>query len=307
MKVIIFMLLFLGCVLLFGENRWLYAAGELAMKTKWEIDVASRQRALERRKLRMWTEEKNFWSVLERELYYSGLKFYFPKLTPEYWLAWNMVVCALILTVASFCGAMYGVYALVLFFCVEKLIVSQMKLQNMKSVNEQLLKLLDFLGNYSITSGEVTNVLFQVSRYMEEPLKSVLEGCCYEAQTTGNVSDALRNMSQKIEHPQFKELVGNMEVSIRYCADFGALVSGSKRSMREYLKSSGERKGMLREAVISMLILLVMSAVILMTVGNLVQMSIHELLFKTMPGKIGVTVLVGVAVLFVTQLRKVHY
>lgn len=308
MKIIVLGLLLLGCFLLFSEGRLLQGAGELLEKTKWGIDTASRQRVLESKRRNMQQRDRNIWTKVERELFYSGIKLRFPKVTAESWGALNLAACAVLLTVAgSVWGIGYGLMAVCGFALLEKWVLGQMKLHNLKMVNESLLKLLDFLGNYSITSGEVTGVLFQVSRYMEEPLKSVLEECCYEAQTTGDVSTALLAMAEKVEHPKFKELVGNMEISIRYCADFTALVSGSKRTMREYLRSAGERKGMLREAVISMVLLLGMSFIILLAVGSLVHVSAAELLVDTWPGKGGLMVIGGVGILFLSQLRRIHY
>lgn len=98
-----------------------------------------------------------------------------------------------------------------------------------------------------------------------------------------------------------------MEVSLRYCADLSALVSGSKRSMLEYLRSSRERKGMLREALISMALLLGMSFLILTAVGYLVQMTPVQLLLGTFPGKVGMFILLLIGVLFAGQLKRVHY
>ncbi len=306
MKIIIFLLLLLGCCFLFWENRVPEMAGEWLEKTKWGIDAASRQRALESRGNDA-AKGLHWGRFLERELYYSGVKLRFPKLTAEYWATLNLAMYAGLMLITSFWGMVWGVIGVAALAMVEWAAFAWMKWLNMKSVNEQLLKFLDFLGNYSITSGEVTGVLFQVSRYMKEPLKSVLEECCYEAQTTGNVSEALLNMGEKVEHPKFRELVGNMEVGIRYCADFGMLISGSKRSVREYLKNSGDRKGMLREAVINMALLLGMSLFILMTVGNLVQASVSELLLLTLPGRIGLGVIAMVGILFLLQLKKIHY
>ena len=142
------------------------------------------------------------------------------------------------------------------------------KAGEMRSVNENLLEFLNFLGNYSITAGEVTSIFGQVSKYVEEPMKSALEQCSYEAQTTGDAGLALLAMAEKIEHPKFKEVVHNMEVSIRYCADFKILVDTSRRSVREYLRMGEDRKGMLREAVINMLMLLLANTIVNKINGN---------------------------------------
>lgn len=309
MKILIFLLLLMGFCLLFSTGHISVIVGDSIRKTGREMDEAARKRAMEeRRQLNYMQEKRGFLTVLERELYYSGLKLQFPKLTAELFVAGNFVAVALFAVVGSAVGTIgWALCGIILWGVVEYLFLEQLKLANLKSENENLMKLLDFLGNYSITSGEVASILFQVSRYLERPLKTVLEACYYEAQTTGDVQMALLQMAEKIEHPKFKELVRNMEVSLRYCADFSALVSGSRKGLLEYLKSSRERKGMLREALISMALLLGMSCVILVVVGQLVQMSPMQLLTDTFPGRAGMIVLLVIGALFAGQLRRVHY
>jgi len=154
---------------------------------------------------------------------------------------------------------------LMITMAVEMILLKTFRFLEYRSVNDNILKCLNFLGNYSLTAGEITGVLGQVSKYMEEPLKGVMEECAYEAQMTGNSSTALLAMAEKVEHPKFKELARNLEISIRYMADLTTLVDSSRRSVREYLRTEEERKGMLREAAINMGLLAAMSVFALMT------------------------------------------
>ena len=57
---------------------------------------------------------------------------------------------------------------------VEMILLNTFRFLEYRSVNDNILKCLNFLGNYSLTAGEITGVLGQVSKYMEEPLKGVL-------------------------------------------------------------------------------------------------------------------------------------
>ena len=83
--------------------------------------------------------------------------------------------------------------------CIRDRFLSTLRAEELRVTNENLLKCLNFLGNYSLTAGEITMVLGQVSRYVEEPLKGALEECAYEAQTTGDSSLALLSMAERIE------------------------------------------------------------------------------------------------------------
>ncbi len=308
MKAVIFLMLFVSFFTFFHEIRLLDRMAGLLKKTRGDMDASARQRALEGRRQLLELRQKNtLWAALEQILYYSGLKLYFPGLTAELWIAGSLAAAALLLVILStLFGFGAGSAGAILLFGSEFLILQYLRMSNLKVVNEHLMKLLDFLGNYSITAGEVTGIFKQVGRYMEEPIKSALDACYYEAQTTGDAGLALLSMAEKIEHPQFKELARNMEISLRYCADFIMLVSGSKRTLREYLRLAQERKGMLREALINMALLLGLSLVVLFAVSSLVQMPVTWLLADTLPGKVGMIVLAVIGLLFVGQLQKVH-
>ena len=309
MKILVFLILALGFWSLFREIRLLDYAAELLRRTRWDMDVSARQRALEsRRQLLELQKENTLRAALERELCYSGMKMRFPSVTAEIWIAGNLGAAAFVLVIFSaFFGFVVGCAAAAVPMAAEIVMLRHFRTANLKAVNEHLMKLLDFLGNYSITAGEVTSIFHQVSRYMEEPIKSVLDACYYEAQTTGDAGLALLSMAEKIEHPKFKELARNMEISLRYCADFTMLVAGSRRSLREYLRLSQERKGMLREAAINMALLLGLSLVVLSAVGYLVQTPIVWLFTATLPGQIGMAALAAIGILFWRQMHRVHY
>ncbi len=306
MKGVLFLTLFLGFWFLFSEIRLVDHMAELMRKTRWDMDAAARQRALEsRRNLLVLQQEHTLLYGLERELDYSGLRLRFPGLTSELWILGSLAAAACLFL---FLSMSLGLWAAVIgngaLLAGEFLILRCLRTANLRAVNEHLMKLLDFLGNYSITAGDVAGIFHQVSRYMEEPIKSALDSCYYEAQITGDTALALRSMAEKIEHPKFKELARNMEVSLRYCADFTALVAGSRRSLREYLRLSQDRMGMLREALVKMVLLLGLSMVVLAAVGRMVQLSGLQILTGTVPGRIGLGVIGIIILLYIGQLQK---
>lgn len=267
------------------------------------MNEAAGRRLLENRRQLLTLQKKHsLWYRLEQELNYSGWKRRIPFLTAELWIAFNIFVTAgisVILLAGS--GGRQALLGAAAFLGVEYLGLYICKVRNFHSVNTNLIKFLDFLGNYSITAGELTGIFTQISKYVEEPLRSVLDECGYEAQTTGDTSLALLSMAEKIEHPKFKELVRNMEISVRYMADFTLLVNSSRRIMREYLRLGEERRSMVREAVINMLLLLSMSGFTLAVVDGLVEGSVWLILRDTLPGKIALGIVGFIIVLF---LRK---
>lgn len=303
---LIFFLLFMGCVLFFVRVRWLEIAGSLMRRSREGMDEAARRRLLENRRA-LLTLQKNhsFWYRLEQELNYSGIKRRFPYLTAEIWLVVNIICLAclsgILLSVFGWRRMLVGI---VVFLALEYFIFYVCKVKAFRSVNVNLIKFLDFLGNYSITAGELTGIFAQISKYVDEPLRTVLEECSYEAQTTGDASLALLSMAEKIEHPKFKELARNMEISIRYCADFSLLVKNSRRMMREYLRLGEERRSLMREALINMLLLMGMSVLALIVVNGLLETSVWVILWETIPGKIALCVIGFILFLFIRKLME---
>ena len=304
--VLAFSLLLLACMMLCLRIRWLKLAGNLMRRSKLEMDEAARRRLLEnRRQLLTLQKRSGIWYRLEQELNYSGWKRRLPFLTPELWLAANIFVTAvLILILTAGLGWKKALLGAAVFWGAEYLIFSICKQRAFRSVNTNLIKFLDFLGNYSVTAGELTGIFTQISKYVEEPLRSALDECSYEAQTTGDTGLALLVMAEKIEHPRFKELVRNMEISVRYCADFSLLVNSSRKSLREYLRLGEERRSMMREAVINMMLLLSMSGFTLVIVDGLIEVSIWTLLWETLPGRFALGIVGFILLLFVKKLAE---
>lgn len=308
MKIFIFGSLFLGFLFLFRQTALFARLDELIKRTCSDMDCSARQRNLEGRKRLITLQEEHtvLW-FLEKQMRYSGIKQRFPNLTAEWWIVGNLLLLGILfVTVMSFCGLPWAFMACLLLLGAEQTVLSFGRQRNLRRVNENLLKLLDFLGNYSVTAGEVTGVLGQVSRYMEEPIRGALESFCAEAGMTGDTGLALLSMAEWIEHPKFKELARNMEISVRYCADFSAMVSSSRRSMREYLRVLQERKGMLREAWINMLLLLTMSVVMLTIVGKMIGFPLWPFLWKSLPGKIALAVVALILGLFAGQAGRIQ-
>lgn len=308
LKIIIFICLLSGSFLLFYQARILERVSSFLKKTQTDMDLAARQRGLEnRRQLLELQQNHSLWFKLERLLYYSGIRQRFTGMTAEVWALGNLAFLGTMFLVAMvFGGVRAALLTLFVLTAAEAMTLRHLRARNLRAVNDNLIKLLDMLGSYSITASEVTSVLNQVSRYMEDPIRTALEECYLEAQVTGDAGLALLSMADKVEHPKFQELARNIEISIRYCADFTALVGSSRRSMREHLRIAQERKAMLREAIVNMALLLAMSLAVLLTVGHLINLSFRELVWGTIPGRLGLGALGVIFLLFWIQLQRVH-
>ena len=145
--VIVFLLLCLGFYLLFYEIDLLRRISTLLKRTKEDMDAASRQRILEGRKQLMGLkQEHSFLFSLEQMLQYSGLRRYIPGLTVEWWIAGNAaVLSSVLLGIWIFTGPIPAAAAAALLSAVEAAVIRTMRTANLRRVNNNLMKLLDFL------------------------------------------------------------------------------------------------------------------------------------------------------------------
>lgn len=306
-KVVLFIELLSGFLLLFWWIRRDSIIHNLTYHAYENMEQAARKRAEDRRStLLLKNTRKGILFHLEQQLLYSGLTDKIPFLTPELWITGNLILVALCYTIGTILSNnwWFGFLIILIFEVSVYLLQNLLVLRNYNAVDRELLKFLDFLGNYSITSGEVTIILKQISGYLEEPLKSVLEECYYEAQTTGDTGMALLSMAEKVQHPKFKELVRNMEISMRYSADFTILVSQSRKSIREHMRMRQEQKALASEAWVNILILGAMTVIILKTVEVLIGVPIQDILLKTWVGRGCLMGILVILFLFYNKIRK---
>ncbi|MDR0964220.1 MAG: hypothetical protein LBM60_06365 [Clostridium sp.] len=309
LKLGLFGSLFLGFALFVFWMRKESILRSVYLRTSKSVDEAARRRALtNRRNLFRTQRKKGFLYRLEQKLIFSGLVRRFSFLTAEGWLLMNLsIATALYLgTVLLIGNLLMGIGIWFAWWILMEIIMAYSIARNDRIVLSNLMKFLDFLGNYSITAGEISGIFHQICRYFPQPIQSVLEECYVEAQTTGDIRTALLMMPEKIKHPQFHELVRNMEIAIRYCADFTVFVSNSKRAIREYQKARQEQKALANEAMINMFLLLGMSLMVFLCMESLVQISAYNILTSTIPGRIGVFIVLGIILLFIRKVRSLE-
>ncbi|MCR4897223.1 MAG: hypothetical protein K5891_10650 [Lachnospiraceae bacterium] len=304
---LIFALLAAGFLSLYLRASLLTTILRFLRRTSADMAEKDRRLLLENRRALQEIERKNtLWQRIGRTLEYSGLRRRFPRLTPTRFLAGNLVLTGICIAGGSaLFGFLPGLIAATGLLAIEEFALILARAGAQRRVDENLLKFLDFLGNYNLTGGELAGILGQISRYLDEPLHSALEECEAESRLTGDVGTAVLAMGERIEHPQFKSFVRNLEMTTRYSTDFAPLVADSRRSMRNYLSRARERKGMLREALINMVLLLLMSAVVLIVVAGLIETPLSVMLSDPV-GKIGLAVVGGILLIFTAQALSVN-
>ena len=307
-EICVFFLLFTGICgilrLLRKEDALGKAAGEVLRK----INESGRRSALEKREaLKRMTEEEGFIGRIDRALVYSTLKRRFPGLFAEKFLALMCALGAFILIAAgSIFSPAGGLICMLSFYAAVYVVIRCMELSALKKTGEELPRLLDLLSSFAASGSVYSGIFGQISIYMNEPLRTVFEECAEEGRVSGDVSTALLSMADKIEHPQFKQLIRNMEITSRKSEDIEGLVSATRRSLRDYIREASDRKSMLRESAINMGLLLLMSFVVLTITSALSETTVAVMLTGTLPGRITIGVMCGVVLMYFGQAASLY-
>ncbi|MBO7362142.1 MAG: hypothetical protein J6U41_01980 [Lachnospiraceae bacterium] len=272
------------------------------------LDEKGRENALRKREaIRMRADRDGIWPRIDRALVYSGIVRLLPGLTTEKFIALMSVACALIFISSGIAAGVIagGIITAVFLFSVYAFI-KLLEIRNLRKTGEDLPRLLDLLGSYAASGAVYSNIFGQISIYMNEPLRTVFDECGTEGRLSGDISLALLTMADKIEHPQFKQLIRNMEITSRYSEDIAGLVSDTRRSLRDYLKESSDRKAMLRESAINMVLLMVMSYVVIAISASLAETQVSTVVLGSIPGRVTLGVLGAVLMMFFAQAASLY-
>ena len=307
-NVMAFILLFIGIYGIFSKMRTWEMLRSSARNLMIRLDEKGREGALKKREaLRMRMGVESLTGRIDRAIVYSGLRRRFSFLHAESFLAIMSICCAFILFIAgAAAGAVAALLSVAAFISFVYVSIKCMEISALKKTGEDLPRLLDLLGSFAISGAVYSNIFGQISIYMNEPLRTVFEECETEGKMSGDISLALLSMADKIEHPQFKQLIRNMEITSRHSEDIAGLVSDSRRSLRDYISEASERKTMLRESAINMGLLMLMSYVVLVITAGLSETNALTVLTATIPGRVTLGVMACVMLIYFGQAASLY-
>ncbi|MCR4792837.1 MAG: type II secretion system F family protein [Lachnospiraceae bacterium] len=303
-----FFLLFAG---IYGIMRQMKEGDEVrkaAHRILVRVDEKGRQSAAQKRNaLKMRSRDESLMGRLNRALIYSGIRRRHPRIYAETFLALICLASAsLLIGAGAVAGIAAGLICMTAFVASVYACIRFMEISALKRTGEDMPRLLDLLGSFAVSGAVYSNIFGQISTYMNEPLRSAFEECEAEGKMSGDLSLALLSLADKIEHPQFKQLIRNMEITSRHSEDIEGLVNDTRRSLRDYIRESSDRKTMLRESAINMGLLILMSMVVLVITASLSETSVTGILTATIPGRVTLFVIAAVLFLYFSQAAALY-
>ena len=304
----VFLMLFTGFYGISVRMRERDELRKAARRMSEGIEEKGRRNALEKREaLKMRTEKESIAARIDRALVYSGIKRRFPKVYAELFIA-GLSICsaAILMIMGAGAGLLPGIISVLAFLAAVYVAVRCMEISALKRTGEDMPRLLDLLGSFAASGAVYSNIFGQISIYMNEPLRSAFEDFEAEGRMSGDISMALLSLADRIEHPQFKQLIRNMEITSRHSEDIEGLVNDTRRSLRDYIRESSDRKTMLRESAINMGLLMLMSYVVLVITAGLSDTDAVTVLTGTIPGRVTIGVMAAVLLMYFAQAASLY-
>lgn len=298
LKVIIFILLLVS----FTGFIYYLRKTKIIKQTLEDVRAALNEASIERaraakRDILFQQNKVGLWDrILEapsKRFTYSGLGYLLHGVSFEIWIFLKITTAAILyfIVFAISKQVLSGFAALVIYFAVFYGVEQFLAYRNYKLVDEKLINLVDLMSNFSITSGEITSIFHQISRYLPNPLSNALEECYYDAQTSGDTSVALYTMAEKIEHPMFKEFVRNIEICANYTANFSIIIKNSRKLIQDEQRAKKERRAVANDNLVDMFIISLVLVAALFITDYLIDTSIWMILFQTGIGRLGLLVI----------------
>ena len=245
-------------------------------------------------------------TYMNNKFIYSRIDKYITFMTPALWFAFEIIlfIATLILLLAFKVDLLLSfIFAFIAGF-VPFFVELLMAHQNYKKEDKQLVEFLNMIGNYSLSSGEITDVFAHVYPMVDNPIRDSLEECIYEAENLGS-EQALINLANKIEHPKFKEIIQNLRVAQKYSGNFRSVVENNNAALVDYIKQKRERDHLATFNMISLVICLIITVFIFIALGQMINTNVFEYLVTTTTGQICLLIAAGCVGFFIWKIYTI--
>lgn len=265
-----------------------------------------RREAEEQKAIEEGIENHGIFFKIDLALLKSGIQVLFPFITTEVF-----ILCMACLSVGIFVLSQFifkSVVISVIFvsasiFFVYAVICLLLN-RNTYKVEENIMKFVNLTENYSKASDDITEILRYTVPFLDEPLKSAVNSCVSEIQITGDTYAAFKRLEIRISHPQFGELIRNIEICSRHDTDYALIIRKNRQMLQEYLSEKKVRKSMANSARLNIVILYAGAVAAIIMAENIGELSLINLLLTTSAGNILMLLVFAVIIFSAWKMMK---
>lgn len=178
---------------------------------------------------------KGLLSHIDDNLRYSGIQANYPIVTTELYLTVLVIISVVMfLLISIMSGSMiYGAAAIALMLFITELYFNGRRRSRYIRVEDELLPLINSIDAYAGATDDLINILERSVPVLTGPLKNAILSAVSASKRTGNSSEVLRQLEDSIEHPFFKKLIRNLEISSRHSANYKDIITECRYQLDE--------------------------------------------------------------------------
>lgn len=176
-------------------------------------------------------EKRTFIAKLDAILAYSGLYRRFPGLTAEKSAAGMLTALGLITMLLWFITGkiLIGMGAAGLMLCIAYESFHTMRAIRKRKIDAEILHCLDMMEMTAVSSRDVLSIIGKTAVKIKEPLRAELLSAVVDAEHSGDTSQALRRLTNRIENKYLKDLLLNLDICSKYTESYQDVLKASKK------------------------------------------------------------------------------
>lgn len=206
-------------------------------------------------------KETKFINKLDLLLDISGAKKKFKFLNAEIYIIINLILGCLGFIIGTV-FLHYWLIGLVVAFFITMImygILLFLKEKNNKKIDEEMITLLNLLGNFSSADDDIVQIIGKTYKYLENPLREYLMDFYDEVSVTGNTINAFRKLELKIQNEKLSSFIRNIEICSRHEANYREIIDDARRSIQDYLRAKQKRKAIIQNGKIEIITCIVIN------------------------------------------------
>ena len=179
--------------------------------------------------------KKGLINHIDENIKYSGLQNKCPLLTTELFLVGEIVVLAAAFLSASVLSGsiLKGAAVTALLVFGVELYFNGHRQRCYDRVEDELLPFINSIDAYAASTDDIISIFEKSIPVLNGPLKDAVYKAVEQSKRTGNCSEVLRNLEDSIEHPFFKKLIRNLEISSRHSANYKDIITECRYQLDE--------------------------------------------------------------------------
>ncbi len=258
---------------------------------------------------------KGLLSHIDENLRYSGIQIKYHYITTELYLAGAvMLLTAVFVLVSLVCGNMlYGAGAAAVLVLAVELHFNSRRRSRYNSVGDELLPLINSIDAYAGTTDDIISILEKTIPVLTGPLKEAVYSAVSASKKTGSSSEALRLLEDSMEHPFFKKLIRNLEISSRHSCNYKDIITECRYQLDEATGNEKKLEKIYKDGRFEIIIIIIcgMTCVLMALVGVLdfEVKGFFTDMWETIPGKFilvlcAVVLMISFYIAFITSQRR---